>query len=127
MPRILLVEDDEINRDIMARRLSREGYSVLPAATGEEALNLATTERPDVILLDIKLALTDMDGWEVIRQLRANPTTQTLPIIALTAYSMPEDRDKALQTGCNDFHAKPIEFARLIKQIAALLPKGEAS
>src|SRR5579885_1668301 len=102
MPRILLVEDDEINRDIMARRLSREGYSVLPAATGEEDLNLATTERPDVILLDIKLALTDMDGWEVIRQLRANPTTQTLPIIALTAYSMPEDRDKALQTGCND-------------------------
>lgn len=125
MPRILLVEDDKPNRDILTRRLSRSGYEVLTAATGEEARNLATAELPDVVLMDV--GLPDLDGWEVTRQLRANPTTQALPIIALTGYIMPDERESAIQAGCNDFHAKPVEYARLLQQISELLPKGEAS
>lgn len=125
MPRILLVEDDKPNRDILTRRLTRCGYEVLSAATGEEARDLATAELPDVVLMDV--GLPDLDGWEITRQLRANPTTQSLPIIALTGHIMPDERDSAIQAGCNDFHAKPVEFTRLLQQIAAILPKGDAS
>ena len=125
MPRILLVEDDKPNRDILTRRLTRSGYTVLTAATGEEARNLATAELPDVVLMDV--GLPDLDGWEITRQLRANTTTQSLPIIALTGHIMPDERDSAIGAGCNDFHAKPVEFTRLLQQIAALLPKGDAS
>lgn len=124
MPRILLVEDDKPNRDILARRLTRSGYLVLTAATGEEARNLATVELPDVVLMDV--GLPDLDGWEITRQLRANPATQSLPIIALTGHVMPDERESAIQAGCNDFHAKPVEFTRLLQQISELLPKGEA-
>lgn len=125
MPRILLVEDDKPNRDILTRRLSRSGYTVLSAATGEEARNLATAELPDVVLMDV--GLPDFDGWEITRQLRANPATQALPIIALTGHIMPDERDSAIKAGCNDFHGKPVDFTRLLQQIAALLPKGDAS
>jgi CheY-like chemotaxis protein len=125
MPRILLVEDDKPNRDILARRLSRNGYTVLTAATGEEARNTAMTELPDVVLMDV--GLPDIDGWEVTRQLRAHAATQALPIIALTGHIMPDERESAIQAGCNDFHAKPVEFTRLLQQITALLPKGNAS
>lgn len=125
MPRILLVEDDKPNRDILARRLTRSGYLVLTAATGEEARDLAVKELPDVVLMDV--GLPDFDGWEITRQLRANPSTQTLPIIALTGYIMPDERESAIRAGCNDFHAKPVEFTRLLQQISAILTKGEAS
>jgi CheY-like chemotaxis protein len=125
MPRILLVEDDELNRNILTRRLTRCGYTVLTAATGEEARNVATAELPDVVLMDV--GLPDLDGWEITRQLRANPATQSLPIIALTGHIMPDERESAIAAGCNDFHAKPVEFDRLLQQISALLPKGEAS
>jgi two-component system cell cycle response regulator DivK len=125
MPRILLVEDDKPNRDILTRRLTRCGYTVLTAATGEEARSVATAELPDVILMDV--GLPDFDGWEITRQLRANPATQSLPIIALTGHIMPDERESAIAAGCNDFHAKPVEFDRLLQQISAFLPKGEAS
>lgn len=125
MPRILLVEDDKPNRDILARRLTRSGYMVLTAATGLEARDLATKELPDVVLMDV--GLPDYDGWEITRQLRSNPSTQTLPIIALTGHIMPDERQSAIQAGCNDFHAKPVEFTRLLQQISAFLPKGDAS
>jgi CheY-like chemotaxis protein len=105
--------------------LSRTGHTVLTAATGEEARILALSELPDVVLMDV--GLPDFDGWEITRQLRANPTTQALPIIALTGHIMPDEREQAIQAGCNDFHAKPVDFARLLQQIAALLPKGDAS
>jgi CheY-like chemotaxis protein len=125
MPRILLVEDDKPNLNILVRRLTRSGYTVLTAATGEEARNLATTELPDMVLMDV--GLPDLDGWEVTRQLRTNPATQSLPIIALTGHIMPEERESAIRAGCNDFHAKPIEFTQLLQQISALLPKGDGS
>jgi CheY-like chemotaxis protein len=98
---------------------------VLTAATGEEARNVATAELPDVVLMDV--GLPDFDGWEITRQLRADPATQALPIIALTGHIMPDERESAIQAGCNDFHAKPVEFTRLLQQISDLLPKGDAS
>jgi CheY-like chemotaxis protein len=125
MPRILLVEDDKPNRDILARRLGRNGFTVLTAATGAEACSVAAAELPDVVLMDV--GLPDVDGWEVTRQLRANPATKTLPIIALTGHIMPDEREMAIQAGCNDFHAKPVEFTRLLQQITALLTKKDAS
>ena len=125
MPRILLVEDDKPNRDILTRRLIHSGYTVLTAATGEEARDVAMAQLPDVVLMDV--GLPDLDGWEITRQLRANRATQALPIIALTGHIMPDERESAIQAGCNDFHAKPVEFARLLQQIAELLPKGDAS
>lgn len=125
MPRILLVEDDKPNLDILVRRLTRSGYQVLTATTGAEARNVATTELPDVVLMDV--GLPDYDGWEITRQLRAHPATQALPIIALTGHIMPDERESAIQAGCNDFHGKPVEFPRLLQQIAALLGKGGPS
>lgn len=125
MPRILLVEDDKPNLNILVRRLTRSGYTVLTASTGEEARNLATSELPNMILMDV--SLPDLDGWEVTRQPRANPATRFLPIIALAGHIMPDERESAIQAGCNDFHGKPVEFPRLLQQISALLPKGEGS
>jgi two-component system, cell cycle response regulator DivK len=125
MPRILLVEDDKPNLEILVRRLTRSGYQVLTATTGAEARDLATTELPDVVLMDV--GLPDHDGWEITRQLRAHPATQALPIIALTGHIMPDERESAIQAGCNDFHGKPVEFPRLLEQIAALLGKGGPS
>jgi CheY-like chemotaxis protein len=124
MPRILLVEDDKPNRDILTRRLTRSGYTVLTAANGVEARTVATAELPDLILMDV--GLPDVDGWEVTRQLRAEPATRGLPIIALTGHIMPDERERAIAAGCNDFHGKPVEFSRLLQQIIALLPQEDA-
>jgi two-component system cell cycle response regulator DivK len=121
MPTILLVEDDQLNCDILARRLSRRGFRVVTAATGEEAYALAREESPGAVLMDV--GLPDIDGWEATRRLRADPRTHDLPIIALTGHIMPDEREQALAAGCDDFHGKPVEFARLLEQIGALLQK----
>jgi two-component system cell cycle response regulator DivK len=115
MPKILLVEDHEDNRDMLSRRLTRRGYEVVLAVDGEEALTKATAELPDVILMDMSLPI--MDGWEATRRLKADPTTQAIPVIALTAHAMSGDREKALAAGCDDYDTKPIEFVRLLEKV----------
>jgi two-component system cell cycle response regulator DivK len=119
MAKILLVEDNEMNRDMLARRLERRGYQVVIALDGEQGVRLAQAEAPDLILMDMSLPV--LDGWEATRRLRALPATQTIPIIALTAHAMAGDREQALQAGCNDYDSKPVEFARLLGKIQALL------
>ena len=119
MPRILLVEDNEMNRDMLSRRLQRKGFEVLIAVDGEQGLTLASTTAPDLVLMD--MSLPKMDGWEVTRRLKANPATQQLPIIALTAHAMAGDRDKCLAAGCDDYDTKPIEFSRLLDKVKTLL------
>ena len=119
MAKILLVEDNEMNRDMLARRLERRGYQVVMAVDGDQGVRLAQEETPDLILMDMSLPV--LDGWEATRQLRATPTTQAIPIIALTAHAMSGDREKALEAGCNDYDSKPIEFPRLLGKIEALL------
>jgi CheY-like chemotaxis protein len=119
MPRILLVEDNEMNRDMLSRRLQRKGYSVLIAIDGEQGLATAYSEMPDLILMDISLPF--IDGYEVTRRLKANPRTRHIPVIALTAHALLTDRDKALKAGCNDYDTKPVDFARLTEKIENLL------
>ena len=119
MPKILLVEDNEMNRDMLSRRLQRRGYSVVNAEDGEKGLLLARSEAPDLILMDISLPA--MDGWEVTRLLKANPSTCHIPIIALTAHAWVTDRDKAFEAGCDDYDTKPVEFGRLSDKIENLL------
>jgi two-component system cell cycle response regulator DivK len=119
MPKILLVEDNEMNRDMLSRRLQRRGYSVVNAEDGEKGLLLARSEAPDLILMDISLPA--MDGWEVTRLLKANPSTCHIPIIALTAHAWVTDRDKAFEAGCDDYDTKPVEFGRLSEKIENLL------
>ncbi|MEM7482359.1 MAG: response regulator [Acidobacteriota bacterium] len=119
MPKILLVEDNEMNRDMLTRRLSRKGYVVAVAVDGQEALDAARGEAPDLILMDMSLPV--IDGWEATRRLKANPETQTIPVVALTAHAMAEDREKALAAGCDDYDTKPVEFKRLLGKISALL------
>src|SRR5215468_11122888 len=119
MPKILLVEDNEMNRDMLARRLERRGYKVVIALDGDQGVQLAQTETPDLILMDMSLPV--LDGWEATRRLRALPATQAIPIIALTAHAMAGDREQALTAGCDDYDSKPIEFARLLGKIQALL------
>jgi two-component system, cell cycle response regulator DivK len=119
MAKILLVEDNEMNRDMLARRLERRGYQVVIAIDGDQGVRLAQAEAPDLILMDMSLPV--LDGWEATRRLRALPATQTIPIIALTAHAMAGDREQALQAGCNDYDSKPVEFARLLGKIQALL------
>jgi CheY-like chemotaxis protein len=120
MAKILLVEDNEMNRDMLARRLERRGYQVVVALDGAQGLQLAQAETPDLILMDMSLPV--LDGWEATRQLKSQPATQAIPIIALTAHAMSGDRDKAIAVGCNDYDTKPIEFSRLMDKIQALLP-----
>ena len=115
MTRILLVEDNEMNRDMLARRLTRRGYEVTIAVDGEQGVRIAQQEIPDLILMDMGLPV--LDGWEAARQLKAAPTTQSIPIIALTAHAMTGDREKALEAGCDDYDTKPIEFSRLLEKI----------
>src|SRR3712207_2363790 len=122
MARILLVEDNEMNRDMLSRRLQRRGYEVLVAADGAEGAALARQEQPDLILMDMTLPV--LDGWEATRQVKADPATQSIPVIALTAHAMVEDREKALAAGCDDFDTKPIELPRLIGKIDAMLGHG---
>ena len=119
MPKILLVEDNEMNRDMLSRRLQRHGYSVITAHDGEQGHALARSEVPDLILMDI--GLPEMDGWEVTRLLKSNGHTRHIPIIALTAHALVSDRAKAFEAGCDDYDTKPIEFARLSEKIDNLL------
>ncbi len=121
MAKILLVEDDEMNRDMLSRRLERRGYQVVIAVDGGQGLMLAQSEAPDLILMDMSLPV--LDGWEATRQLKAAPATQAIPIIALTAHAMAGDRAQAVEAGCNDYDTKPIEFPRLLGKIQALLAK----
>jgi two-component system cell cycle response regulator DivK len=119
MPKILLVEDNEMNRDMLSRRLQRRGYTVIIAQDGEQGHLLAHTECPDIILMDISLPV--MDGWEATRLLKADLATRNIPIIALTAHALVTDREKAFQVGCDDYDTKPIEFGRLSEKIENLL------
>ena len=119
MARILLVEDNEMNRDMLSRRLERRGYEVLVAVDGEEGVTMALAEIPDLVLMDMSLPV--MDGWEATRRLKSDPSTQAVPIIALTAHAMAGDREKAIEAGCDDYDTKPIELPRLLQKIEALL------
>ncbi|MDF2995457.1 MAG: domain S-box [Xanthobacteraceae bacterium] len=121
MPKILLVEDNEMNRDMLTRRLARAGYAVVHAADGEEAILKAAEETPDLILMD--LSLPKIDGWEATRQIRARDGHAKLPIIALTAHAMAGDRERALAAGCDDFDTKPVELPRLLGKIETLLAR----
>ncbi len=119
MPKILLVEDNEMNRDMLSRRLERKGYDVEMAVDGRQGVEKAKTLAYDLVLMD--MSLPEIDGWEATRELRADPTTKELPIIALTAHAMSGDREKALEAGCNDYDTKPIELSRLLGKMEALL------
>jgi CheY-like chemotaxis protein len=122
MPRILLVEDNEMNRDMLSRRVTKRGFEVLTALDGQQAVALAAAESPDVILMDLSLPV--IDGWEATRRIKANPATRTIPVIALTANAMTSDRDSALAAGCDDFETKPVQLDRLLEKIHAHLPVG---
>jgi CheY-like chemotaxis protein len=124
MPKILLVEDNEMNRDMLSRRLQKRSYTVLLAEDGQPGVDLARTEKPDLILMD--MSLPGVSGWEASRQLKADPATAPIPIIALTAHAMAEDRAKALAAGCDEFETKPIDLNALLAKIEALLPKPAA-
>ena len=119
MPRIVLVEDNEDNRDMLSRRLTRKGYEVLIAVNGQEAVDLVEKEKPELVLMDISLPV--MDGFEATRRLKANETTKGIPVIALTAHAMSGDREKAMEAGCDDYDVKPVELPRLLAKIEALL------
>ena len=123
MLRILLVEDNEMNRDMLSRRLQRKGYSILMAHDGEQGLAMACSEIPDLILMDISLPF--IDGCEVTRRLKANPRTSHIPVIALTAHALLTDRDRAMDAGCDDYDTKPVDFARLTEKIENFLVKKE--
>ena len=129
MPRILVVEDNEENRDSLSRRLTRRGFEVLLAEDGEKGVESAKAERPDLILMDMNMPT--LDGWEATRRIKAVSELAAVPVIALTAHAMAGDRERALEAGCTDYHTKPIEFARLLAQIESLLhgdpAPGEAS
>ena len=116
---VLVVDDNEMNRDMLSRRLVRNGFTVAIAVDGQQGVEMATSERPDVILMDMSLPV--MDGWEATRQLKADPATSAIPVIALTAHAMSEDREKALAAGCDDYDTKPVELSRLLEKIEALL------
>jgi len=124
MPRILLVEDNEMNRDMLSRRLIKKGYEVEIAVDGQEGHDMAHQIMPDLILLDMSLPI--MDGWEIARRLKANDDTKQIPIIALTAHAMAGDREKSLEAGCDDYDTKPVDFKRLRGKIDAILG-GEPS
>jgi CheY-like chemotaxis protein len=121
MARILLVEDNDMNRDMLSRRLQRKGHEVLMAADGMQAILMAESEAPDLILLDMSLPV--IDGWEAARRLKASPTTARVPIVALTAHAMAGDREKALAAGCDDYDTKPVDFSQLTAKIDSLLAK----
>ena len=123
MAKILLVEDNEMNRDMLSRRLTRRGYDVAIAVDGEQGVAMARSEAPGLILMD--MSLPGLDGWEATRQLKATPETRGIPVIALTAHAMAGDREKAIAAGCDDFDTKPVEFDRLRTKIAGLLGRGE--
>jgi CheY-like chemotaxis protein len=122
MLRILLVEDNELNRDMLSRRLKRKGYKVLIAEDGEKGVAVASRERPDLILMDMSLPV--MDGWEATRRLKAGSGTRSIPVIALTAHAMSTDRERAMEAGCDDYDTKPVELTRLLDKVERLLRAG---
>lgn len=119
MPRILVVEDNEENRDSLSRRLQRRGFEVLAAADGNVGVATAKAEKPDLVLMDMNMP--ELDGWEATRQIKADPALAHVPVIALTAHAMSGDRERALAAGCTDYHTKPIEFPKLLAQIETIL------
>ena len=118
MPKVLIVEDNEMNRDMLSRRLERRGFTVVIAIDGAQGVILSKTELPDIVLMDMSLPV--MNGWEATRAIKADPTTQHIPVIALTAHSMAGDREKAMEAGCDDYDTKPVELPRLLEKMAAL-------
>jgi two-component system, cell cycle response regulator DivK len=124
MPKVLLVEDNEMNMEMLSRRLVRKGYEVIPATDGEQGIAIAQTQKPDLILMDMSLPV--ISGWDATRSLKASPTTQSIPVIALTAHAQSRDREQALQAGCDDFETKPIELLRLLQKMESLLGKATA-
>lgn len=125
MHKILLVEDNEMNRDMLLRRLKRRGYEVVVAVDGGQGVTMAHTESPDLILMDMSLPV--LDGWEATRRIKAAPDTQAIPIVALTAHAMSGDREKCLEAGCDDYDTKPVEFPRLLEKIQSLISKQPTS
>jgi CheY-like chemotaxis protein len=124
MPKILIVEDNEDNWQILSRRLRRRGYDVVVARNGKQGMDMAKSEKPDLILMDMNLPL--VDGWEATRLLKQSNKTRHVPVVALTAHAMSGDRDKCLEAGCDDYHTKPVELTRLLEQIESLLAKRVA-
>jgi two-component system cell cycle response regulator DivK len=122
MTKILLVEDNEMNRDMLSRRLVRKGFEVIIATDGAQGVEMATSEAPDLILMDMGLPI--LDGWQATQQIKAIPKTSAIPVIALTAHAIAGDREKCLAVGCDDYDTKPVEFARLLGKIQALLEKA---
>jgi two-component system cell cycle response regulator DivK len=125
MPKILLVEDNEMNRDMLSRRLERKGFTVVIAVDGQQGVDMAHSENPELILMDMSLPI--IDGWEATRRLKADESTKAVPIIALTAHAMSGDREKALEAGADEYDTKPVELPRLLGKIQALLDKKTAS
>ena len=123
MPKILLVEDNEMNRDMLSRRLQRKGYEVVLALDGQSGVEMTQTQAPDLVLMDMSLPV--LDGWEATRRLKANAATRRIPVIALTAHAMSNDRERALEAGCDDYDTKPVELPRLLAKIDALLSGRE--
>ena len=119
MTKVLLVEDNEMNRDMLSRRLNRRGYDVVFAVDGQQSLDVARSEKPDIIIMDLSLPV--MDGWEATRRVKSDDALRNVPVIALTAHTMSGDREKALEAGCDDYDTKPVEFDRLIGKIERLL------
>jgi len=124
MPKVLLVEDNEMNRDMLSRRLTRRGFEVVFAGDGQQGLDLARSEKPDVILMDMSLPV--MDGWEATRRIKADGTMRSIPVIGLTAHAMSGDREKAIAAGCDDYDTKPVEMERLLGKIERLLDGGKS-
>lgn len=122
MPKILVVEDNELNRDMLTRRLARRGFDALVAVDGRQGVEIAMEQQPDLILMDMSLPV--LDGWAATRQLKAAPETARIPVIALTAHAMAGDRERALEAGCDDYDTKPVEFSGLLEKIEALLAKN---
>ena len=124
MPKILLVEDNEMNRDMLSRRLQRKGYEVVLALDGQSGVEMTQTQAPDLVLMDMSLPV--LDGWEATRRLKADTATRHIPVIALTAHAMSSDREKAIEAGCDDYDTKPVELMRLLAKIDALLRKMDS-
>ena len=124
MAKILLVEDNDMNRDMLSRRLRRKGYEVVMALDGQQAVEMAAAEKPDLILMDMSLPV--LDGWEATRRIKAAAETRGIPVIALTAHAMSGDREKALESGCDDYDTKPIDLPRLLEKMTAALGRGSA-
>jgi CheY-like chemotaxis protein len=124
MAKILLVEDNDMNRDMLSRRLLRRGYEVVIALDGQQAVEMAAAEKPDLILMDMSLPV--LDGWEATRRIKAAAETREIPVIALTAHAMSGDREKALESGCDDYDTKPIDLPRLLEKMTAALGRSSA-